>query len=440
MAIPAIAAAASQGGTAAGAASSGAAQAALSSGIQAGSGIIGSLVQSPFAKRRQKRNFEYAKKLAEYENDLSLKNAKEIGDYNQQIYEKNRQHDEARQDYLNANSKKIEADALRAAGFNPAWSQEGAGSLTYQSTSQGGTASTPSASATPFDYGSDPTGDALKGLFGGTADFFDKMYQYKMMQADIDLKKSQSKNLDTNTEGKEMENDFFRNTKDLKEQMTNGEYEQMLKLQDIYKQNPELLHAIASAQATLNEKISMESAKMETEMDEIVANVGRANSETRLNHERVLTEQLHRVLSQSQFELMKDANFRANVSNAGYLVHKSWQIEHSNLPDNEKDEQLALCRKFLDECSGYSEQQRQHSHESAMQNRGLRQSAEFHEDEMEIKGAEILVRSFDTLEGTVRHWTNRKDKQQKQKKNNYGKKRGRESRPFRKYLDIFENQ
>lgn len=438
MAIPAIAAGASQGGTAAATGLSSAQAQVAAAGIQAGSGIIGSMVQAPFAKRRQKRNFENAKKLAEYESDLNMANSKEIANFNQRIYEMNRAHDEKRQDYLNENSKRIEAESLRNAGFNPAWSQEGAGSLTYSPSSAGVSASVPSAGVSPFDYGSDPMSDAVKGLFGGTADFFDKLYEYKKMQAEIDLLKSQSKNLDTNTEGKEMENDFFRNTKDLKEQMTNGEYEQMLKLQDIYKQNPELLQSIASAQATLNEKLQMETAKMETEIDEIVANVGRAKSETRLNHERVLTEQLHRVLSQSQFELMKDANFRANISNPGYLVHKSWQIEHSNLPDNEKDEQLALVRKYLDECSGYSEQQRQHVHESAMQNRGLRQSAEFHEDEMELKGAEILVRSFDTLEGTVRHWS-RKGKQNS-KKNDYGKKRGRESRNFRKYIDIFENQ
>ena len=437
MAIPAIA---SQAGTAsASAASSGASQAALSAGISAGTGLLGGLIQAPFAKKRQFRNYKMAKNLAHMESWLNLQNALKTADYNQAIYEDNRSHDEARQDYLNANSKIIETEALRNAGFNPAWSQEGAGSLMYQPSTQSGTASASGGSAHPFDYGSDPFGDALKGLFGGGADFFDKMYQYKMMQADIDLKESQSKNLDTNTEGKEMENDFFRNTKNLKEQMTNAEYEQMLKLQDIYKQNPELLHAIASAQATLNEKLQMETAKMETEMDEIAANVGRANAETRLTHEKVLSEQLHRVLSQAQFKLMEDENFRANVSNAGYLVHKSYQIEHSNLPDNEKDEQLALVRKCLDECSGYSEQQRQHVHESAMQNRSLRQSAEFHSDEMELKGAEILVRSFDTLSGNLYRWS-RKTKQPNSKKSDYGKKKGRESKGFRRYVDIFDNQ
>lgn len=431
MAIPAVAGAASSAG-----ASSSMGAAALSAGIQAGSGIIGSMVQAPFAKRRQKRNFQQAKQLAEFEGDLNLKNSKEIANFNQAIYERNRDHDEHRQDWLNENAKVIANNALRKAGFNPAWSQEGAGSLTYQPSSVAGSATSPTFSAHPFDYGSDPFGDALQGLFGGFSSYFDKIYEYRMKQAQIGLMESESNNLDSDTEGKDLQNDFFRNVKDLKEQMTNGEYNQMLQLQQYYKDNPELLKAVADSQAVLNEKINIESAKMLAEMDEIASAVGRNKSETRLANEKALTEQLNRCLTQAQINLLKDQNFRENYSNPSYLVYQSYRIEHSNLSDSEKDEQLAFIRQCLDECSNYSVQQRQHVHETSLQSRQLKQSAQFHSDEMEIQAAGLVVRSFDTIEGTIRHWSR---KTNKGKKNDYGKKRGRESKGFRKYIDIFEN-
>lgn len=433
MAAPAAAAAASSAGV------SSTSAAALQAGVQAGTGIIGSMVQAPFAKRRQKRNMQFAKELMQDEYDYNMKSSKELADYNQSIYEKNRKHDEERQDYLNRNSKVIEKNALRDAGFNPAWAQEGAGSLTYQPTSVEGSASSSGVNAHPYDFGDDGSQSAVAGLFSGISDYYDKMYDLRLKDAQVALMKSQAHNLDSDTEGKDLSNDFFRNTKALKEQMTNGEYNQMLRLQDIYSQNPELLQAIASAQAVLNEKLSMETAKMETEIDEIVANVGRAKSEERLNHEKVLSEQLHRCLSQKQFQLMEDENFRANVSNPGYLVQKAYQIEHSNMTDAEKDEQLALVRNFLDECSGYSAQRREQVHESAMQQRSLRQSAEFHADEMEVKGAEILVRSFDTLAGNIYRY--RKTSQRNSKKSDYAKKKGRESKSSRnRFIDIFDNQ
>lgn len=184
MAIPAIASAASSSGAATGtaaASSSSASSAALASGISAGSGIIGSLVQAPFAKKRQERNFEYAKKLQQQEYENNIKAA----DYNQQIYEKNQQALWDREDFLNANSKKIEVDALRNAGLNPAWSQSGAGQLTAGSVASGGSAQ--GASANYQDYGDNGSQAAIKGIFDSLSAFPMTYLQALQMKESADL-------------------------------------------------------------------------------------------------------------------------------------------------------------------------------------------------------------------------------------------------------------
>lgn len=120
--------------------------------ILQGAAQLANTIISPIAQRRQqKRNQKYAQENAKLEGqiqlDNSLKTMEQQQKYNLENYEKQRDDSYAREDYLLANSKKIEQKAYTDSGINPAWAAANGGisagssvSAPMMSSPQGGSA------------------------------------------------------------------------------------------------------------------------------------------------------------------------------------------------------------------------------------------------------------------------------------------------------------
>lgn len=183
MAIPAIASAA--GGSSA--ASSAAAAGAGSAAVNAGGRWIGTAITAAFNKRAAKRQQKYTEQNMAKAHEYDLATMEQQQRYARENYDI----ENARQDYLLANSKRIEVQALRDAGLNPALAGVGAG---YQ----------PPASqsiSSPVGLASSaPQGAGTTGLHMDMGSPGLDYLQGKLLQTQID-------NIEEQTRGKRIEND-----------------------------------------------------------------------------------------------------------------------------------------------------------------------------------------------------------------------------------------
>lgn len=159
----------------------------IQDGLQQLQSSLQGLATTATTKTGQKRQYEIWKKSVDYENQLYRDNF----DYQTQVnlanYEKQRNDAYAREDFLNANSKKIEVEALRNAGLNPSWSQEGAGSIGMSSvaSSQVGSSSMNAPGGQKFDY-VNPYSQGLQSYF-----------QTAQMQMSLRMQEAQIQSMET---------------------------------------------------------------------------------------------------------------------------------------------------------------------------------------------------------------------------------------------------
>lgn len=183
-------------------------------GIMSGiANLANTVVQPISAKRQQKRNQKYAKENAKLQADLQLQNNMKTMEqqqaYNVRNYEQQRDDAYAREDYLLANQKALEVQALRNAGFNPSLASGGAG---FQAGASIGSASidAPSGGATgvsvnPTPYGSPFTGLNLGESVQSALEFAE---QLKILKAEARKRKAEADDAELNVKGHQEANDF----------------------------------------------------------------------------------------------------------------------------------------------------------------------------------------------------------------------------------------
>lgn len=175
--------------------------------------VANSVVQPISAKRQQKRNQKYAQENAKLEADLQLQNNLKTMEqqqaYNVRNYEQQRDDAYAREDYLLANQKALEVQALKNAGFNPSLASGGAG---FQPGASIGSATidSPSGGASGVSVNSPAYGSPFTGLnFGdslqGTLEFVE---QLKILKAEARKRKAEADDAELNAKGHQEANDF----------------------------------------------------------------------------------------------------------------------------------------------------------------------------------------------------------------------------------------
>ncbi|MEM0173186.1 MAG: hypothetical protein QXI16_01610 [Sulfolobaceae archaeon] len=183
-------------------------------GIMTGiANMANSVVQPISQKRQQERNQKYAKENAKLEAELQLQNNMKTMEqqqaYNVRNYEQQRDDAYAREDYLLANQKALEVQALRNAGFNPALAGGTAG---FQPGASVGSASidAPSGGASGVSvnspgYGSPFTGLNLGDAVKGALEFGEN---FKILKAEARKRKAEADDAELKTKGHQEANDF----------------------------------------------------------------------------------------------------------------------------------------------------------------------------------------------------------------------------------------
>lgn len=183
-------------------------------GIMTGlANMANSVVQPISAKRQQKRNQEYAKENAKLEAELQLNNNLKTMEqqqaYNVKNYEQQRDDAYQREDYLLANQKSLEVQALRNAGLNPALA---GGSVGFQPGASVGSASidapTGGASGVGVDspsYGSPFTGVNIGDAVKGALEFNENL---KILRAEARKRKAEADDAEMNAKGHQEQNDY----------------------------------------------------------------------------------------------------------------------------------------------------------------------------------------------------------------------------------------
>lgn len=141
-------------------------------------------LSAPFNKRQQDRANKATRENMNHQHELDINSM----NYQNMLAKQNWEMENERQDWLNANSKRIEVQAFRNAGLNPALAGAGSG---YQAPPTMSTASPVGlASSAPASSGYTPL--SMSGVLGGV---------------DAALKMAQIKNINENTREKKIEND-----------------------------------------------------------------------------------------------------------------------------------------------------------------------------------------------------------------------------------------
>ena len=183
-------------------------------GIMTGlANMANSIVQPISQKRQQKRNQEYAKENAKLESELQLNNNLKTMEqqqaYNVKNYEQQRDDAYAREDYLLANQKKLEVQALRNAGLNPSLA---GGTSGYQAGASVGSSSidAPSGGADGIGVSSPSYGSPFTGVDIGQAmeSSMKAMEELKILKEEARKRKEEADALEMQNQGTREENDW----------------------------------------------------------------------------------------------------------------------------------------------------------------------------------------------------------------------------------------
>lgn len=176
--------------------------------------MANSVVQPISQNRQQKRNQEYAQENAKLESKLQLENNLKTMEqqqaYNVKNYEQQRDDNYAREDYLLANQKKIEVQALRDAGLNPALAGISGGGFQPGASVGGASIDSPSGGADGVSvhspsYGSPFTGISIGDAVKGSLEFAE---QLKILKAEARKRKAEADDAEMNAKGHQEQNDF----------------------------------------------------------------------------------------------------------------------------------------------------------------------------------------------------------------------------------------
>lgn len=350
MAVPALASAVS---ASAGSSSSSAVGAAATSG---GMGILSSIINQGANKRKQKRQQEYTEKNMRLANDYS----KQLMDYENAINNENWQKQIEREDYLLKNGKAIEAKALQDAGFNPALANGVSNGLP----------TTPAVGNVSANASAPPGAPFAPSAIDGSAIASSAISAMKV-GAEINLLKAEANNLNEDAYGKQLENSFFGDTLALRTKMTNSDYEKILALNGFYASNPDLLRSIAESQKIVNDSVLANTQNTDTDSMLKLEQIGRTHAETAKVQADTYLSKVTSGFTLAQKQVLLDRNLREHYNDVGYLANKMFEVEHSDLDDKSKNEQLAMLRSMYDECSAQSLQSARLRNDRLMQRNQL---------------------------------------------------------------------
>lgn len=282
------------------------------------------------SRREMKRAQQYNLETMEKQNQYNVENYK-------------MQRDDAykREDWLNANSKRIETKALRDAGLNPAWNESSG--LASASSVGAGDIGSPSGSGIVMD------GSTGKGIEAFMSTMQLQMQKKQMEVLDTQKKVNESvatKNL-ADAGKTQLETRFFSDTYETNVGATNTENLKKQGINQYFLDNPDFMKEVSQCQQVFNDNLRQKLKESNATINEINQRISKMTDEQKLIRAQEALTDIQNCYTTKQLEVLEDENFRNNYSNPSWLLNR---IDDA-IDNNEDAEIIALYRKCYEETS-----------------------------------------------------------------------------------------